>query len=71
MIDKDVYDVFSKAIVNPENCHPDGSINWNFVHADLYLDMSARGYDVLDTKQSEQLDTMFDDLADNYEREIA
>jgi len=69
--DKDVCEVFNKAITSPTNLLEDGTINWNFVHADLYLDMSARGYDVLDRKQSEQLDEKFDNLADAFLGELA
>ena len=30
---------FNKAVSNPENINEDGSIIWNFVDADVYMDM--------------------------------
>ena len=35
-IKNDVIDCFNKAIDDPQNINADGSINWNFVDADLY-----------------------------------
>lgn len=31
-------DLIEKAVSNPENIMEDGSVNWNFVDADLHLD---------------------------------
>ena len=33
-----IKDLIVKAINSPENINEDGSINWNFVDADLHLD---------------------------------
>ena len=30
---------FYKAVTNSENINEDGSINWNFVDADVYMDI--------------------------------
>lgn len=30
---------FRRAIANPENIAPDGAVNWDFVDADVYMDM--------------------------------
>lgn len=30
---------FNKAVTNSENINEDGSINWNFVDADVYMDI--------------------------------
>lgn len=30
---------FKRAIESPENIDPDGAVNWNFVDADVYMDM--------------------------------
>lgn len=38
-IKNDVIDSFNKAIDNPENINADGSINWNFVDADMNLEL--------------------------------
>ena len=40
-IKNDVIDCFNKAIDNPENQNADGSMNWNFVDADMHMDLSA------------------------------
>lgn len=34
---------FNKAVVNPENVNDDGSVNWNYVDADVYMDMHQFG----------------------------
>jgi len=31
-------DLIEKAVSNPENIKEDGTVNWNFVDADLHLD---------------------------------
>ena len=36
---------FNKAVSNPENFNEDGSIIWNFVDADVYMDMCVNGSD--------------------------
>jgi len=40
-IKNDVIDCFNKAIDNPENINVDGSINWNFVDADMNLELGT------------------------------
>jgi hypothetical protein len=41
MIKNDVIKCFKVAVANPENQHVGGGINWDFVDADLYLDLGA------------------------------
>ena len=36
-------EAFDKAIVNTENHNTDGSINWNFIDADVYMDANTYG----------------------------
>jgi hypothetical protein len=36
---------FNKAVSSSENINTDGSINWNFVDADVYMDMCVNGSD--------------------------
>ena len=33
---------FAKAIANPDNINQDGSINWNFVDSDIWLDSNHK-----------------------------
>lgn len=58
MIKQDVIESFNRAIENPENINQDGSINWDFIDADINLDC---GY-----YSSSYLAECFDVLADQY-----
>ena len=64
MIKNDVIESFNRAVENPENINTDGSINWNFVDADLYLDLGA-------IYSEEYLLECFDVLADEYDLNVA
>lgn len=55
---------FNKAVSLSENLQPDGSVNWNWVDADVYMDMHQFGES--DTNKDHY--TMFNMLADAYER---
>jgi len=59
-IKNDVIDCFNKAIDNPENIQADGSINWNFVDSDMYMELNMY-YD------GEYITACFDACADEYE----
>ena len=59
MIKNDVVEAFNKAVVNPENIHKGGGINWNFVDADLNLDLGM-------WYTTEYLYECFEVLVDNY-----
>ena len=37
-----IKDLIVKAIKNPENINEDGSVNWNFVDADIHLDNAEK-----------------------------
>ena len=39
--------VWKKALVSAHNINEDGSINWNYVESDVYIDMSAAGFDIV------------------------
>ena len=41
MIKMDVIEAFNKATTNPENINTSGGLNWNFVDADLNLELGA------------------------------
>lgn len=53
-------EVFDKAINNPENRNADGSVNWNFVESDFWIDSSE-----FISEQSKRI--IFDALAKKYE----
>ena len=55
---------FNKAVSLSENLLPDGSVNWNFVDADVYADMHAFGETACGKLHYE----WFDLLADAYEQ---
>lgn len=59
MIKNDVIEAFNKAVNNPENINNSGGINWNFVDADLNLELSAY-------YASSYLYECFEVLVDNY-----
>lgn len=45
---KTLNELIKKAIDNPENQNVDGSINWNFVSADIHLDNQEQGLGLTD-----------------------
>jgi hypothetical protein len=59
MIKNDVIKSFKVAVANPENQHVGGGINWNFVDADLNLDLGG-------LYSSEYLLECFEVLVDEY-----
>lgn len=59
MIKNDVIEAFNKAVTNPENINTSGGINWNFVDADLNLDLGGLYH-------SDYLYECFEVLVDNY-----
>ena len=58
-IKNDVIDCFNEAIDNSENVNADGSINWNFVESDLYLELHG-------IYSAEYLDACFDVMVAEY-----
>lgn len=59
MIKNDVIKSFKVAVANLENQHVGGGINWNFVDADLHLDLGG-------LYSSEYLLECFEVLVDEY-----
>ena len=41
MIKNDVIESFNRAVANDENVRADGSINWDFVSADMSMDLGG------------------------------
>ena len=61
-IPKEMMQSFKKAVSLVENLQLDGSVNWNYIDADVYMDMSAKN--ILD---KEWYMVWFNKLADDYE----
>ena len=59
MIKNDVIEAFNNAVTNEENQHKGGGINWDFVDADLNLELG-------DFYATEYLYECFDVLVNNY-----
>ena len=61
-IPKEMMQSFNKAVSLVENLQLDGSVNWNYIDADVYMDMSAKR--ILD---QEWYMVWFNKLASDYE----
>ena len=59
MIKNDVIEAFNAAVTNPENINSSGGINWNFVDADLQIDLGV-------IYSSDYLNDCFEVLVDNH-----
>ena len=57
--------VWKKAIVSAHNINEDGSINWNYVESDVYIDMKAAGFDIV--KHEKMLKQELDFVMEEYE----
>ena len=60
---------FNKAVTTAENINNDGSINWNFVDADCYMDLSDINSDITIGSHIDYID-QFNYLADCYTGKI-
>jgi|TARA_B110000305_G_C19248339_1_gene543439 hypothetical protein len=59
---------FNKAITNPENFNEDGSVNWNFIDADCYMDVKPDDSPLFNTREEGQAYVdQFDYLANVWE----
>ena len=54
-------EAFDKAINNAENFNEDGTVNWNFIDADVYMDANTYGM------TQEQYLADFEKLANEWE----
>lgn len=59
MIKNDVIESFNAAVANDENIREDGSIDWDFVSADMCMDLKA-------FYNFDYIDECMEALADNY-----
>ena len=59
MIKNDVIEAFNAAVTNPENINTSGGINWDFVDADLQIDLGV-------IYSSDYLYDCFEVLVDNH-----
>ena len=64
MIKQDVINSFETAVANPENINADNTIYWNFVDADMHMDLTA-------FYASDYIVECMETLADAYELEQA
>lgn len=48
----------AKAVAMVENLNPDGSINWNFVDADAFMELAPNNWDV------DKFYCLFDEIAE-------
>ena len=60
---------FNRAVTTAENIDTDGSINWNFVDADCYMDLSDINSDITVGSHIDYID-QFNYLADCYTGKI-
>ena len=67
-ISKEMAQAFNRAVTNPENIQSNGSVNWNYVDADLYMEFGPRDTEVNERYLSELHYEMFELLADAYEK---
>jgi len=61
MIKNDIIERFNQAVTDPENINTSGGINWNYVDADIHMDLGIPYIDTL-TLYNRQ----FNHLADCY-----
>ena len=59
---------FNKAVSLGENLYEDGSVNWNYVDADMFMQFGPRDSEVNERYLSELHYEMFELLADAYEK---
>lgn len=59
MIRNDILEAFDTAVTNPENINSSGGINWNYVDADIHMELSA-------FYASSYLDECMEVLVNNY-----
>ena len=59
IIYNDIIGTFNAAVADPANQHPGGGINWNFVDADLCLELGG-------VYSTSYLYEVFEVLVDNY-----
>ena len=59
---------FNKAVSLGENLYEDGSVNWNYVDADLYMEFGPKHTEINERYLSELHYEMFELLADAYEK---
>ena len=55
---------FNKAITNPDNFNEDGTPNWNYVDADVYMDIPAPEMNMFGGMGTKEFYAAFDYLCD-------
>ena len=57
---------FNKAITTPDNFNEDGTPNWNYIDADVYMDTAPEG-DLFGSSETKEFYAAFDYLCDIWE----
>lgn len=55
-----IVEAFNAAVKRPENYFEDGTINWNFVESDVFMDLEDYA------EQAREIDAQFCELAEEY-----
>ena len=58
-------EIVNSAVFAEENQAPEGRVNYDFVEADLYLELKEQGYDV-NTIDQDEVDMLFTNLSNFY-----
>jgi len=59
-----VYESFNRAIELDENINDDGTLNWNFVSADIWMDLADKGHE---RTEGSVINDLIDNMIDAFE----
>ena len=70
-ISKEMAQAFNRAVTNPENFQSNGSVNWNYVDADVYMAVGPSTHGLEGPAERSLINThyaLFDVLCNAYEQ---
>jgi len=70
-ISKEMAQAFNRAVTNPENIQSNGSVNWNYVDADVYMAVGPSTHGLEGPAERSLINThyaLFDVLCNAYEQ---
>lgn len=70
-ISKEMAQAFNRAVTNPENIQSNGSVNWNYVDADVYMAVGPSTHGIEGPAERSLINThyaLFDVLCNAYEQ---